>query len=109
MTPPTTTEQMPQAKTVRHGDYTTIYLGINAITMRGFDAPERFAETINSAIAEARADERRKVIEEAAQACRDELVDADSTGEQSDYVYNRACNDCIDAIRSLLPQQDKQT
>ena len=38
-------------------------------------------------------------IERDAKACQDEKVDADSTREEGDYAYNRACDDCTNAIR----------
>jgi hypothetical protein len=43
----------------------------------------------------------RMALEDAAQACIDEYVDADATQEESDRAYNRACDDCERAIRAL--------
>lgn len=47
--------------------------------------------------------------EAAAQACLDEFVDAESSQEESDFAYNRACEDCADTIRSLPAIQSTST
>lgn len=39
--------------------------------------------------------------EAAVQACLNEFVDAKSSQEESDFAYNRACEDCADTIRAL--------
>ncbi len=42
----------------------------------------------------------RKEMARCAEICLDEKVDADSTKEEGDYAYNRACDDCCAAIRA---------
>lgn len=41
------------------------------------------------------------VREACAQACEDERVDADATGDEGDALYNRGIDDCTAAIRAL--------